>query len=352
MLLLPSTLLDARRAAATGPLAPLADSLAADLEPVLARDLYVPAEKALLSRAGGRCEDDGTQLDFDPFSPRRHRCSVCGRQYEGELHDRAWVYPYQLWLAERAVHGAVLYVLRGDERHRKLAADILARYADAYLQYPNRDNVLGPTRPFFSTYLESIWLLQICIATDFLEAGSSRDDTRLVRERIVEPSVALIAQYDEGGSNRQVWNNAALVAAALLLGDKARAERAAFGSSGLAQHLTHGLLPDGTWYEGENYHLFAHRGLWYGVVLAETAGFALDTSLARRFAEGFATPFATALPDFTFPSRKDSQYAVSLRQWRYAELCELGLARADDRRLLGALARLYAADVPDSDTGR
>ena len=352
MLLLPSALLDARRAAANGPLTPLADSLAADLEPVLARDLYTPAEKALLSRAGGRCADDGTQLEFDPFSPRRHRCPVCGRQYEGEFHDRAWVYPYQLWLAERAVHGALLYALRGDERHRKLAADILARYADAYLQYPNRDNVLGPTRLFFSTYLESIWLLQICIATDFLEAGSSHNDTRLVRERIVEPSAALIAQYDEGGSNRQVWNNAALMAAALLLGDKARAERVAFAGSGLSAHLANGLLPDGTWYEGENYHLFAHRGLWYGVVLAETAGLALESSLVRRFAEGFATPFSTALPDFTYPSRKDSQYAVSLRQWRYAELCELGLARGDDRRLLGALAQLYAPDVPSGDTGR
>ena len=34
-----------------------------------------------------------------------------------------------------------------------------------------RDNVLGPSRPFFSTYLESIWLLQLCVALDMLEGS-------------------------------------------------------------------------------------------------------------------------------------------------------------------------------------
>jgi hypothetical protein len=71
-----------------------------------------------------------------------------------------------------------------------------------------------------------------------------------------------------------------------------------------------------------------------------------------RFEEAFATPFATALPDLTLPSRKDSQYAISLRQWRFAELCELGLARRDDARLGAALASLYSGGAPAGDTGR
>ena len=74
--------LEARRAAAEGPLRELADSLAADLERVLSRELVVPAEKARMTRSGGRCERDGTLLEFDPFSPRTHRCSRCG------LHGR------------------------------------------------------------------------------------------------------------------------------------------------------------------------------------------------------------------------------------------------------------------------
>ncbi|MBA3342457.1 MAG: heparinase II/III family protein, partial [Gemmatimonadaceae bacterium] len=112
------------------------------------------------------------------------------------------------------------------------------------------------------------------------------------------------------------------------------------------------LLRDGSWYEGENYHLFAHRGLWYCVQIAERHGYALPPELEGRFREGFAAPFRTLLPDLTYPSRRDSQYVVSVRQPRFAESCELGIARDDDERLIGILARLYSPDIPRGDTGR
>lgn len=342
----------ARRADVAGPLAPLADSLSHDLEPLIGAGVYIPHEKAVLSREGGRCAADGSLLDFDPFTPHEHRCGLCGRVYRGDLHDRFWLYWYQLWLAERAVHAALLYRLRGDERHVELARTILAGYAERYLEYPNRDNVLGPTRVFFSTYIESIWLLQLCIALDLLEGTGDATIGDVVRDRLIEPSAALIAIYNEGISNRQAWNNAALMAAQVVLGRPDAVDQVTTGSGGLVSHLSSALLPDGTWYEGENYHLFAHRGLWYCVTIAERLGIALPPELVARFQEGFATPFLTALPDHTLVSRRDSQYAISLRQVRFAELCELGLARSRDDRLAEMLHTLYAPGVARRDTGR
>ena len=350
-LLIPERDLESRRTVATGALRSLAESLAADLDKLAARPLYIPREKALLSREGGRCARDGTLLEFDPFTPHEHRCPKCGTVYTGELHDRFWIYWYQLWLAERAVHAAVLSRVAGLSRFEPLCESILMGYADLYLSYPNVDNVLGPTRLFFSTYLESIWLLQICVASRML--GDARPALAArVNDRIVEPSRATIAEFDEGASNRQVWNNAALLAAAILLDDAPAVERVAYADSGLAWHLANGLLEDGTWYEGENYHLFAHRGLWYGVTMARAAGLDLPEPLLQRFQLGFSTPFLTALPDFTLPSRRDSQYAISLRQWRIAEHCELGLARRNDAVLRDALRRMYHDDVPRHATGR
>ncbi len=349
MLLLPYEQLDGRRRAAAGGLAPLAASLAADLERLTSiGEPHLPVDKAKLTRDGGRCPVHGTPLEFDPWAPREHRCAACGTAYIGEAHDRWWIMGYQLWLAERAVHAALLHLLLGDPRHAALADRILERYAEHYLTYPNRDNVLGPSRPFFSTYLESIWLLQLSVALDLREHGGLRPALAArVRDRVIEPSAALIASYDEGMSNRQAWNNAALIAAHLVLGRPDGARRQALDApSGLCAHLTRAVLPDGTWYEGENYHLFAHRGLWYGVVLADRAGVVLPDEALRRFDAGFAAPFLTTLPDFTFPARRDSQFGVSLRQWRFAELAELGLARGDDPRLTGALWELYR-DVPE-----
>ena len=123
-------------------------------------------------------------------------------------------------------------------------------------------------------------------------------------------------------------------------------ERAIHGAGGLEQFLRTALLADGTWYEGENYHLFAHRGLWYLMTLAEHVGATLPADLVRRFETGFAAPLKTALPDFTFPSRRDSQYRASLRQWRIAESLELGLARSarfsGDRQRSGVCVRRRA----------
>ena len=360
-LLLPDTSWATRLHAAEGPLAPLAAALATDLEPLVAAvaagTLHVPSEKALLSRVGGRCPLDGELLEFDPWSPHAHRCPRCSAIHRDVWHDRFWPYWYQLWLAERALHAALLARLLDTAHHRSLAITLLDVYADRYLEYPNRDNVLGPSRPFFSTYLESIWLLQLTVALDLLESDAAPGDglARLsgrVRDRILEPSIILIASYDEGLSNRQVWNNAALLAARVVLGRDDAIARAMHDRHGVLTHLEKALLPDGTWYEGENYHLFAHRGLWYAVTMLEVLGVEIPGALRDRFDAGFVAPFLTAMPDFTLPSRRDSQYAISLRQPRFAELCELGLSRRRDPILLASLSTIYDERAPTGDTGR
>jgi len=353
-LLLGESALGARRGIATGALRPLAEGLLAELAPFLDGLVQIPREKALLSRVGGRCPNDATLFRFDPLDSR-NICSLCGTTAAGEWHDRFRPYWVQLWLAERVLHAAVLGSLLDDEQCLAAAWRVLDEYAECYLAYPNRDNVLGPSRPFFSTYLESIWLLQLVLALDLLESAAGNVTTSLggrVRDRIVEPSIQLIASYDEGLSNRQVWNNAVLVAAGTLLSRGELVDRALDGPSGLRHHLEHALLGDGSWYEGENYHLFAHRGLWYAMTIAERLDRAPADALRARFDDGFVSPFRTLLPDLTYPSRRDSQYAVSVRQPRFAESCELGLARRDDRRLVGMLARLYDPQVEHRETGR
>ena len=354
-LLVAASALLARRSAAADALGPLAQSLRRELAPFLVAPPDLPRGKALLTRAGGRCANDGELLAYDPWSPR-HACPRCGREVRGEVHDRFRIHWHQLWLAERTLHSALLGVLLEETACIEAATMMLGRYARRYLDYPNSDNVLGPSRPFFSTYLESIWLLQLMLALDLLEAGAPSAEMRVlgadVRANLVAPSAALIASYDEGMSNRQVWNNAALLGASVLLDDPELREHVLHGPSGLHAHLGQALLADGSWYEGENYHLFAHRGLWYGVRMAERLGLELPADLARRFDAGFVAPFRTMLPDLTLPSRRDSQYSISVRQPRFAESCELGFARTGDERLAGILAQLYDPSVPSGDTGR
>ncbi len=335
-------------------LAALRDRLKASAAPLVARMPPVPAVKALLSRNGGVCPDDGAQLHFDPWSPDAHRCPRCGRVQSGERHHRHWARFQHLWLAERAGHLAALAALEGDADAGARAAEILAAYA-AYSDYPNSDNVLGPARLFFSTYLESIWVTHYLAAAQLLrEAGMLDDATAAIAGGVADEAAALIGEFDEGFSNRQTWHNAALGAVAVWFEDAELAARAIEGETGLLAHLAHGFAADGTWHEGENYHLFALQGLLTGIRWARAAGVdaLADSALAARLADALRAPMLTALPDRTFPARKDSRFGVSLAQPMYLDLWERGIGMlaggegAELNGLSGWLRGLYEGPAP------
>src|SRR5688500_7674503 len=104
------------------------------------------------------------------------------------------------------------------------------------------------------------------------------------------------------------------------------------------------------WYEGENYHLFALRGQLLAMGWARQAGVDVlaDRRLAARLEGALRAPALTALPDFTFPARKDSRFGVSLAQPMYLELWEVGLARLGDSGsdLWDWLRALYDSPAP------
>ena len=330
-------------------------------QPLLEDPLYFPERKALLSRDGGSCDVDGARLVFDPLSPDRHACPACGREFAGERHHRAWVWRYHLWLSERAIHLALLGALDSDSVLAARAGRILQLYVERYRDFPNRDNVLGPTRLFFSTYLESIWLLQLVIAAALLELCEGGSDVgefdRNEFSRMVEESAGLVSSFDEGWSNRQVWNNAAMVAAGLWLGGPRSAESVSHplllqgldGAHGLRAQLVTAVGGEGLWFEGENYHFFALRGFLLAAELLRSVGIDLygADAPAGQLSAMFVAPLHTVLPDLTLPARGDSPYGVSLLQPRFAELWEIGWTRTGDRRIESLLRHLYSAAGPE-----
>ena len=341
--------LDARRETigASADLSALARRLAEGTAPLLARAPVVPKAKALLSADGGVCPDHGTPLAFDPTSPTSHRCPRCGRTFAGERHDRAWARFQHLWLAERAATLAAMAALTGHGAAAGRAADILTAYASSYFDFPNRDNVLGPSRLFFSTYLESIWVTNYLAAAGMLrESGLLPDNVADGVGVVADEAANMIGDFDEGFSNRQTWHNAALAAIAIWFEDEELLTRAVQGPTGMLAHLVQGFGEDGMWYEGENYHLFALRGQLTAMGWAKQAGVDLleDERLAVKLAAALQAPALSALPDHTFPARKDSRFGVSLAQPMYLELWEVGLARLGDAShpLWSWLRELYA----------
>jgi hypothetical protein len=344
--------LAARRAeiGANDDLSALRDHIERRNAPVLARTPVIPEVKALLSMDGGVCPDDGSTLQFDPWSPDEHQCPRCQKRFRGERHHRAWAKRQHLWLAERAVELATLAAVAGHEAAGRKAAELLRAYGERYFRYPNQDNVLGPSRLFFSTYLESLWVLNYVTAAHLLRGAGALDEATAKAVHVVADEAAnLIGEYDERFSNRQTWNNAALCAIAVWFEDEDLARRAIESPTGLVAHLR-GYGRDGLWFEGENYHLFALRGLLAGAGWAALAGVDLagDPATAAALAAALRAPALTALPDLTFPARKDARFGISLAQPMYVEIWEVGLGKLGsgeagdgNEELLAWLAALY-----------
>ena len=326
-------------------LAALRDHLLAKARILVSRRPPIPAVKGLLTADGGFCPVDGTLLTFDPWSPGQHRCPLCGAVQQGARHDQRWAMNQHLWLAERIATAAAAGVMAADEAVVSWACGMVTAYGQRYLDFPNRDNVLGPGHLFSSTYLESIWLTQYLAAAFLLrEAGALDEEGIAAVNTAVDEAVNLIGEFDEGLSNRQTWHNAALCAAGVWFEDEELVQRALQPPRGLIGHLADGFGDDGMWYEGENYHLFALRGLLVGADWARLAGVDLFEGEAgrTRLRAALRAPALSALPGGCFPARKDSRFNISLAQPMYLELWERGVALLLEYGEEGAAAELTA----------
>jgi hypothetical protein len=354
--------LEARRARIEGSkdLTALARRLRTHGHEVVGRNPAIPGIKGMLTADGGLCPACGGPLRFDPWSPTRHACSRCDAHATGERADAWWAWHQHLWLGERIASLATVGLLGDDQELIDWAAAKALEYAERYHDFPNADNVLGPSRLFFSTYLESIWLTRYLAGAFLLrEAGVLDEDALAAVSGLIEEAANLIGEFDEGASNRQVWHNAALAATAAWFEDEDLARRALEGPRGLVGALADGFGTDGMWFEGENYHLFALQGLLVGSGWARLAGidfFGEDESAARLEA-ALRAPIRSALPDGTFPARKDARFGVSLAQPMYLELWEAGVGGLLEAGRLtaavevaGWLRRLYALPAPPAET--
>lgn len=319
-------------------------------EPVLAQMPSVPRVKALLSRDGGVCPHDGSALAYDPWSPQSHACTRCGRQVSGDRQYRHWARAQHLWIAERAAELALIGAVTGKAEMIGRSAELLAAYHTLYFDCENRDNVLGPTHLFFSTYLESLWITSYLAAAFTLRSAGALTEAHVEAVgRIAEEAAGLIGEFNEGLSNRQTWHAAALAAIAAWFEDTDLLETAVQSRTGLLGHLAEGFGSDGLWWEGENYHLFALRGLMHGITWARAMDWDLleDREVRDHFRAALLAPACSALPDLTYPARRDARYGVSLAEPASLELWEIGRAWLEDDPELDAwVAALYGAPVP------
>lgn len=317
-------------------------NLRAPADELLRRGIRIPREKGFVFFE--TCPQDNTPLRQDPFNPRDHVCPTCGENYTAEPYCRAWVSYYQSYLAQRAVEMGIAYQITGDDAYAAAIRYVLGEYAHHYAEYPLADCVLGPTRLFQSTYIESLWLACLAAAADLARGAIPSGEWRFLRDHLFLPAAEVIRDYDEGDNNRQAMNNAALGLAGVLCDEPSLVAYAVDGPHGWRHHLAQSVLADGLWYEGDNYHFATLPAMANLADALSRNGLDLYRIEAgqRRFKQMFDAPLLDLYPDLTFPARKDSRFASPVGQRWYAGLYELGYRQYRDPAYARLLRRIYA----------
>ena len=346
-----------RRAAGAGAAArpisaALLDRLAERARPLLERDADRSTAKALLSVDGGVCPRDGGPLVFDPWSPTRTAApAAASGPAASATTARGPDSSISGWPSARRISPlsprSAGHRGRGARQRRSSP-----RYGERYLDYPNSDNVLGPSRPVL------LDLPRVDLDHQSRRRGraaarggrrsmqpSRRDGSdrrrsgqphRRVRRGVLQP--ADLAQRRARGDRRLVRGRGAAGRRARRSHRPARARAPRLRRG---RHVVRGReLPS----------LRACGDSWWPWV-----GPGRRTSTCWRTASwpaGCARRYArrrcTALPDATFPARKDSRFGMSLAQPMYLELWEAGWQRPDRRAASSTTgcATLYALPAP------
>lgn len=267
------------------------------------------------------CPEHAVQLSFDPFHETGHACPVDGQRFLGEPFDTA-----RLWLVNNRLSTAAFrFGLRAALEpggptavaDRARCWEILAGYLDAFPPVRAADGLSEyPGVIGFSGLDDSVWLVRISWAYGLLAAHLPAADQARFRFGILEPMTSNLLrircpptwpQID----NIAVWNDAALVVTAAVLGDDAELDQALNGPLGLRDQLVQGVQSMGLWWEGSlSYHFYTLAAtIWAVRALAAAGRSFADHEIVGRM---FQAPLELALPDLSLPAMNDGWYDIGL----------------------------------------
>jgi hypothetical protein len=305
-----------------------------EVDAFVSRPIYVSPAKYQWTYQSYECEIDKSALAFDYYKPFEHTCPKCGKVYKGGKYDAHWAGRCNHFVSDKLMWLGIVYQITGGEKYARAGREILLRFAELYLKYPNENNSLGPARMFCGTLDEAIFGQRVAMGYDmiFNSAVFSVDDHRAIREKFLQPLAELIQLFPETTSNRQTVYNTAIASIGFLYGDKRLIDIAVDGKYGMKYQLRVALSRDGLWPEGPRYHQFTlsflvmfaevarHNG--YDFYKMELAGHCLKAM--------FDAPLDLANPAGQFPQIRDTAGGMKLASM--ANLYEAAWARYGDPR--------------------
>jgi hypothetical protein len=271
------------------------------------------------------CPDDGT--DLRALSPAEHECPKCKKRYADERTVAAYRCRLHYALDHAALRLAWGYAHTKDERFAAGVRRILLHLADAYKNYPARQDRWGRTgwfaplgaRRYVQSLDEAVGVIELAKAYDLTRTAKcwQAGEAQHVEDDFFRLTAETLLWFNQGINNHQSWYDAGLMAIGSVLADAALVEKVVTMRGGFRDQLAKSFGDDGLWYEGTMaYQNYALQALVQTVDAGRKLGLALHEE--PRFKLLLDSSLKVAYPDGTYPAINDSDPA-SFRSfsWSY-----------------------------------
>ena len=224
-----------------------------------------------------------------------HQCPRCNVIYTGEPYDDVIFARRHNEILRNLESAAWAYAITRNQKYAQYARAVLLGYAERYSSYPYHDanRKTGKSASASGGHLFEQTLNEAaCLAG---EIGPAYDlvydsgvfcptDHDKIRTGLLLPMLGNIDKHKAGKGNWQTWHNAAMFAAAPLVGDVEWA-RKAIGQpgNGFVHQMEVSVSKDGLWYENSwGYHFYTLRAMVHIVEGAQHLGIDLEPFRAEE----------------------------------------------------------------------
>ncbi|MBB6479887.1 heparinase II/III domain-containing protein [Spirochaeta isovalerica] len=275
------------------------------------------------------CEEEGARLLFDPKTPHRHECSVCGKVYENhELFDGCWLTMYRNLAVVNAWKSALIFKLTGEERFLANLVKFASYYSENYLnfilhnkeglEFDNlEDAAWGVSRIMPQSLNEAIFIIRLVNAFQLVKEDLPDGFIdRMERDFFSQAFIMLKPQVHQI-HNIPTWLNSAIGVMGLFLGNREMIDYAFNGPNNQIRQLTEGVTDDYFWYEGSiHYNFFLLEGVANLLLFCELYGY--DFPLGKETVEKMLdAAYIYAFDNHLLPNPNDGWPDINLKTYSY-----------------------------------
>ncbi len=274
------------------------------------------------------CKEDGSALIYNPETPKKHQCPICGTVYESDLFDGVWVYQYRNNAVLTLMKAAVLYGLTKEKKFLDIYEEILSFYVNRYTDFElhNKEGLSfdsveemkwGCGRLMPQGLNESIILNRILFSIELVKEEVDLELLDTFKSKFIVEVFKLLKPQVVAIHNISCWVNATIGSMGLFAENQELIDFAFKGEYNIGRQLREGVTDDHFWHEGSiHYNFFTLEGVTSLALFAKSYGydFGPDLSVVNDM---LVAAYGYAFDNHRFPNPNDGWPDVNLKTYSY-----------------------------------